>query len=239
MEALFGRAPQPDDLGYEAAVDAGAAAMEHGATVLALSYFERARALRATGYALAQCGKCLRDLGRLEDAAEAYSQALEHESGSASHARVGFIAVLCDLHRYEEALPLAQAAAAEDPTNPAALNVAARCLDELAGTLARGATVDPAYLEQVRTMAAGFRARAAELEPVPSSERLRQRRDRAFPLHKIVPPTEPEMVPVEQVHGRPLASAAAPMTSDPPSERPVEGLLARLLRALRLKRSGI
>jgi tetratricopeptide (TPR) repeat protein len=238
MEALFGRAPHPDDLGYEAATDAGAAAMNHGATALALAYFERARSLRPTGYALAQCGKCLRDLGRLEDAAEMYSQALEHETGSASHARVGYIAVLCDLRRYEEALPLAQAAAAEDPTNPAALNVAARCVDELAGTLANGGTVDPAHLQRVRTMAAGFRARAAELEPVRSSERLRQRRERAFPLHSIAPPTMPEMVPVEQAHGRPL-SPAPPMIDDSPSaEPPVGGLLTRLLRALGLKRSA-
>lgn len=197
MEAAFGRTPSPDTLGYQAAVEAGMAASDVGVTALALCYFERAVQLRSTPFALSHQGRCLRDLGRLEEALAAYRSAMAAIGGK-EYARVGLAVVLCDLARHAEALPLAQEAAEGEPENPVALRVLARCLDEQADSL-RGSPVDRSCLPLIREAARSLREKARALDPVSQTERKRIRRETAFPLHSVSvarhePKTPPEPV---------------------------------------------
>jgi tetratricopeptide (TPR) repeat protein len=135
MEATFGRTPDPNSLGYQAALEAGLAIFETGAAGVALPYFERAAAIRETGIALTQIGRCQRDLGQLAEAEEAFRAARVTPGASDRHALLGLIAVLCDQRKYESALPLAQQAVTDYPDSAPALSVAARCVTEFADVL--------------------------------------------------------------------------------------------------------
>ncbi|HEY5199161.1 MAG TPA: tetratricopeptide repeat protein [Solirubrobacteraceae bacterium] len=220
MEAAFGRTPSPDTLGYQAAVDAGMAASEAGVTALALCYFERAVQLRSTPYALSHQGRCLRDLGRLEEALAAYRSAMKAIGGK-DYARVGLATVLCDLGQHAEALPLAKVAAEGEPDSPAALRVLARCLDEHAEAL-KESPADRACLPFIRDFARDLRAKARALDPVSQGERKRVRRETAFPLHSV------EVERYEQ--RRPPEPATDPVRHTPPTgEVPEVAEPARLI----------
>src|SRR5436190_17093597 len=80
---------------------------------------------------------------------------------------VTLAAVLCDLNEYEDALTAAHAAVALDPSNPAALNVAARCVRELAGVIERSPAPNRDALLAVRACADDFARRAAAADPEP------------------------------------------------------------------------
>jgi tetratricopeptide (TPR) repeat protein len=214
MEASFGRPPDPASLGYQAALDAGFAASEAGATQLALSYFEHAVTLRATSIALAQKAKCLRDLGRDAEAVSALREAVAAPGGGSGHARVLLIAVLCDAREYDEALQLANQAAVDEPQNPAVLNVTARVLEELADTLARG-SASAEQLAGVRAQARRLRATAREVEPEDATQRLRRRRERAFPLHSITPAAPERLTPVDQRSGVAVGWHLEPKPAEP------------------------
>jgi tetratricopeptide (TPR) repeat protein len=219
MEASFGRPPDPATLGYEAALNAGFAAAEAGVSALALSYFTRAAELRSTSIALAQQGKCLRNLGRHAEALDALLEAHQAPGGSRGHVRVSLITALCDMRRYEEALPLATQAQLEEPDNAAVLKVTARVLEELSETLSRG-SVNGGELSGPLAQARRMRARARELDGARSTERAQQRRDRAFPLHSVMPAVE-RTVPVEQPSQRAIGWRLAPEPGAPqPSPAP-------------------
>ena len=241
MEAMFGRTPRPDTLGYQAALEAGMAVAEIGATEIALPYFERAASLRPTGIALTHVGRSLRDLGRLNEAESVYRTAIDSSGSSTGHAIVGLIAVLCDLRRYEDALPLAQKAAVDHPDNPAALTVAARCLEEFVDVLDHSDRGARQQLALVRMQAAALRNRARALEPTSESERMHRRRERTFPVHSLYArpsgaPGQPDVADQSQTHVE-----AAPLRSPAPDgssletetkHAPTAGLLRRLWATL-------
>ena len=227
MEAMFGRTPRPDTLGYQAALEVGLAISDAGASVLALSYFDRAATLRPTPVALTKKGRCLRDLGRLEEAEDAYRHALE-AGGTTGHALVGLIAVLCDLRCYEDALPLARQAAADHPDNPAALTVAARCLDEFADVLSRSDQTNGEQLALAKVQARDLRDRARELDPSDESDRLHRQRERAFPVHSIAPIAVESPEALSAGRGEGDQGSAAVTASKPGGLRLRIGLLRRL-----------
>jgi tetratricopeptide (TPR) repeat protein len=185
MVAMFGRTPDPGSLGYQAALEAGLAIAETGASAIALPYFERAAELRETGVVLTQIGKCKRDLGRLDEAEEAYRCARDAPGGSDRHALLGLIAVLCDQRNYESALPLAKQAAIDYPDCPPALTVAARCIEEFAAVLAGSGRASREHIERVKLEAQSLRDRARELEPEAEADLRRRRRERTFPIHSL------------------------------------------------------
>ena len=149
---------------------------------------------------------------------------------------VTLAAVLCDLKDYEDGLAAAQAAVDLDPTNPAALNVAARCVRELAGVLEGSSHANREALLAVRARADDFSRRAAEASPEPAGDMLRRRRERTVQAHLLsahshaVPPsggTDDARVAT----GAP--SAQTVVAEDGPAETPPRWwrrLLTRLIR---------
>lgn len=233
VEPIIQRGPRPEDLGHRAALDAGDACRDAGAIELATRYFERANSLRPTRYGCTQLGVCYRDLGRLAEAESALRAALELP-GSNDYARTALVAVLCDLRKYDVAMPLAQKAVERGPDNSAALMVAARVLEEVAETMERS-TAAPTDMSLARRQAADLRERARSLEPQESAERLRARRDRAFPVHTIMVPDPPISAPTDQVAGavasRGDTSPAVPLVKPPPSRSPLRRFLERLFKS--------
>lgn len=237
VEASGRLAPDPNALGYDAAWNAGCVAADAGATVLAAQYFERALELRPTQSVLVRLAAVRRDLGASPEAERLYRLALTTPGKSTAFAQVGLAAVLADRREYEEAFQLCDAALASEPDNPAALMTAARCLDEVVETLGQGNVADE-HIAAVRAQARGFRARAAALEQSGPDERLRARRDRAFPLHLIVPHESSEDVSVVQSPGEvafaePHVAPGSVPETDGSEIAPSDGLFARVLRWLR------
>jgi tetratricopeptide (TPR) repeat protein len=187
----------PEALGYEEALDIGVLALEEGAPLAAVPYLERAVRARSTQYALVRLGQVLRNLGRLDEARARYEEALALPEDQKGFAHVGLAAVLCDLRDYEAALPVASEAVSRDPSNPAALNVAARCCRELLVLLEREGA-EAMYVEAVRSRTKQFEAQAAQADPVPAAERLRLRRERAARLTGIRIPSEVRIAPLDQ-----------------------------------------
>jgi tetratricopeptide (TPR) repeat protein len=216
VEASVGTAvPDPAGLGYQAALETGLAYAEFGASAVAVTYFDRALALRPTTIAHTNRGRCLRDLGRLDEAEVTYRQALDIDA-HAGYALVGLVAVLCDLRRYEEALPLARQAAVDQPENPAALTVAARCLDEFADVISRSESASPDHVSVVKRQAKELRERALALEPVPQADSLRRLRGRVFVGHSLVAPSLTDAEETDA--GRdPCPSSGAESTPERPS----------------------
>ncbi|HEU4973981.1 MAG TPA: hypothetical protein VFT50_02745 [Baekduia sp.] len=204
MEASFGRTPHPETLGYQAALDAGFAIVDPGSSVAALPYFERAVALRPTSIALTQQGKCLRDLGRTDEARVAYRRAVT-ASGGRGHARVSLIALLVESEEFIEAMELSEQAFAEEPGNPAVLNVYASSIEGLASRSPAGQLMSRQHREALLQRVRDLRLEARELEPEARAEWLQRRRDRTFPVHSIAPSEATPVVSVEQSHTTPLA----------------------------------
>jgi tetratricopeptide (TPR) repeat protein len=233
MEFAHASLPDPEQMGYEDSLAAGLAAREYGAPLLASRYLTRAVALRATQFALVQLAALQRDLGLARDAEDSYRRALSLPGTSEVFAKVGLAAVLCDERKYEEALELAREALDAHPQNAAALAVAARALEEVLQTLGPG--VDAEAAKEVRRRASGFRQTAAQFEPE-SEDWLRERRNRAIPLHLVTPTFEPE-TPIEQgllLTDEPSVDRCDAMSiAQQDTERSV-GWLRRFWRRLRL-----
>ena len=212
------------------------AIVELGASGSALPYFERAAGLRPTGIALTQAARCLRDLGRLDEAERVYREAMTATGGGSGHALVGLIAVLCDLRRYEEALPLAKQAAIDYPDSAPAQSVAARCLDEFVEILESSGRASSGHVDVVRGQADALRLRARELEPEAAADALRRRRERTFPVHALYPQTLAAASGMHVDHacsgGDPNAGVGAVGTADEEPGRAKPGALRRLLRIL-------
>jgi tetratricopeptide (TPR) repeat protein len=222
-------------------MDVGTVCFERGAAGLALAYFERAITLRRSGYALTKRGKCLRDLGRLDEAALTYRQAMECGGRSFGFARLGLVAVLCDLREYSEASVLAEAAAEEEPDNPAVASVVLRCLEECRGALEQ--SVDPRYIDQARIEARDLRAHTQTIDPVPAAERLRQRRERVLPQYVIgfsdTGGGAGEPAPLDPLVAEVWSDQPAGTVDEPgplPARTVREGLFRRIARALRRTR---
>lgn len=210
--------PQPDSLGYEAALDFGVSALDAGATRAAMGYLNRAVALRPTRFALVRLATALRDQGHLEPARARLLQARALPDGENPYVLVSLAAVLCDLKEYENALVTGRAAVSLDPSNPAALNVAARCLRELAGVLERSPHTDRDALAAVRASADDLARRAADVDPEPASDMLRRRRERAVQARLIhafdAPmPAEARVVSPAETGIEPVAAGTPPEPS--------------------------
>ena len=208
--------PQPEELGYEAALDLGVSALEGGLAGLAVGHLAHAANLRPTRFALVQLAKAHRDLGQTEAARNRLYEARQLPDGKDIYVLVSLAAVLCDLRDYGVALEVVQEAVEIDPDSPAALSTAARCMKELAATLERSPHIDASYLTRVREQADEFARRAAETQP-DSAEELVERRRRRATLGWLAPSKgAPSSVPVEQspaVVVQPLDRTAGP--SDP------------------------
>lgn len=177
--------PQPDRLGYQTALDLGVSALDAGATQAAVGYLSHAVAVRPTRFALVRLATALRDQGQLEPARQRLLQARALPDGEDSYVIVSLAAVLCDLKEYEDGLAAAQAAIDLDPASPAALNVAARCVRELAGVLERSPDANRQALLAVRALADDFARRAADANPEPAGDMLRRRRERTVQARLI------------------------------------------------------
>lgn len=178
--------PRLDSLGYQAALDLGVSALDAGATAAAVSYLSHAVAVRPTRFALVRLATALRDQGQLEPARERLLQARALPDGEDPYVIVSLAAVLCDLSEYEGGLAAAKAAIDLDAANPAALNVAARCVREIAGMLERGPAPSREELIAVRAVADDFARRAADADRESAGDALRRRRERTVQQHLIV-----------------------------------------------------
>lgn len=125
---------------------------------------------------------------------------------------VSLAAVLCDLKEYEDGLAAARAAVDLDPSNPAALSVAARCVRELAGVLERSPEADREALLAVRTRADDLARRAADANPEPVGDVPRRRRERVvqtrlIDAHDFRGPSPSEAGVVRDAAGEPPGSS--------------------------------
>ena len=224
-------------LGYQTALDLGVSALDAGATRAAVDYLSDAVAVRPTRFALVRLAAGLRDQGQLELARDRLLQARALPDGEDPYVIVTLAAVLCDLKDYEGGLAAAQAAVDVDPTNPAALNVAARCVRELAGLLERSPHANRQALLAVRARADDFARRAAEASPEPAGDMLRRRRERAVQAHLLnahIHASPPSGTPAEERAANDAPPAQTIVAEDGSDETPPRWwrrLLARLIRS--------
>ncbi len=221
--------PQPENLGYQTALDLGVSALDAGVTHAAVGYLSRAVEVRPTRFALVQLATALRDQGQLEPARQRLLQARALPDGENPYVVVTLAAVLCDLNEYEDALTAAHAAVDLGPSNPAALNVAARCVRELAGVLERSPAPNHDALIAVRACADDFARRAAAADPEPAGDMLRRRRERTVQARLVfaAPPSvavsdadeAPDVATAPASGAQPVALAEAPRERTLRSER--------------------
>lgn len=191
--------PQPrnDQLGYEASLDLGVTALEHGFTAAAVPYLERAVTLRSTRFALVQLGKAHRDLGQHEAARDRLLQARSLPDGDDLFVLVSLAAAHCDLQEYGSAFEVAMAAAHLKPEDPAALSVLARCMRDSASALGKHSHIDPHAIQAVLAQADQFAREAQEAQPDSLSDMNERRRKRASRAWQVPLPGEANS-PVEQ-----------------------------------------
>lgn len=192
--------PQPrnDQLGYEASLDLGIAALGHGLTAAAVPYLERAVTLRSTRFALVQLGKAHRDLGQHEAARDRLLQARSLPDGNDLFVLVSLATAHCDLQEYGSAFEVAMAAAHLKPEDPAALSVLARCMRESASALGKHSHIDPGAIDAILAQADAFTREAQEAQPDSLSDLKDRRRRRASQAWQVPPPSGAS-TPVEQI----------------------------------------
>lgn len=231
--------PEPEHLGYQTALDLGVSALDAGATQAAVGYLSRAVEMRPTRFALVRLATALRDQGQLEAARQRLLQARALPDGEDPYVVVSLAAVLSDLKEYEDALAAAHAAVDLDPSNPAALNVAARCVRELAGMLERSPAPNHDALIAVRACADDFARRAAAADPEPAGDVLRRRRERTVQARLVfAAPPSAAVSDTDEASGVPPAPTAPASGVQPvavaPQERALRWwrrLLTRLIRS--------
>lgn len=207
--------PQPgtDQLGYEALLDLGIAALEHGLTAAAVPYLEKAVSLRSTRFALVQLGKAHRDLGQHEAARDRLQQARSLPDGNDLFVLVSLAAAHCDLQEYGSAFEVAMTAAHLKPQDPAALSVLARCMRESASALGKHSHIDPGAIDAVLAQADVFAREAQEAQPDSLSDMRERRRKRASQTWQVPLPGEAS-APVEQIPAAVLDHSVALQQND-------------------------
>jgi tetratricopeptide (TPR) repeat protein len=198
MGAVASPAPRNDQLGYEAALDLGVAALEHGLTAAAVPYLERAVSCRATRFALVQLAKAHRDLGQLEAARSRLEQARVLPDGEDLFVLVTLAAVLSDLREHGSAFEVAMEAVRLKPDDPAALAVVARSMRELTSTLAKQDHIDQGAIDIAQAQAEEMALKAKGAQPESVIDLKERRRVRATQAWSASPPALPPSAPVEQ-----------------------------------------
>jgi hypothetical protein len=208
--------PRSEPIGYDAALSLGVTAMENGYSAAALPYLERAASLRPGRYVLVQLAKAQRDQGKAKEARATLLAARERPDGEDGHVLVSLAAILCDLDEHGAALEVALAAWQSHPEDAATLNILARTMREITGSLSKHDHIDPTALQMAR-LTADTVAKEARAATGPETVDFREVRRRRAQAHLGPPAPHPieGWAPLEQQTGQPLTEPMPQLTDGP------------------------